>query len=84
MSQTKNMKEEQSLQDSHLELALQADGWDPVGFSFRSDKSIQWKCNIGHQSIARISDRAGGNGRCSTGLGERVLREFNEIKNFKS
>ena len=29
MSQTKNMKEKQSLQDSHPELSLEADGWDP-------------------------------------------------------
>jgi hypothetical protein len=32
MNQTKNMKEKYSLQDSHPELALEADGWDPVDF----------------------------------------------------
>jgi hypothetical protein len=60
MSQTKNMNEKQSLQDSHPQLALEADGWDPADFSFGSDKSMQWKCNIGHQWAARISDRASG------------------------
>ena len=34
MNQTKNLQEKQSLQDSHPELALEADGWAPVGFSF--------------------------------------------------
>jgi hypothetical protein len=30
MSQTKNMKEKQSLQDSHPGLPLEADGWNPA------------------------------------------------------
>jgi hypothetical protein len=58
MSQTKNMKEKQSLQDSHPKLSLEADGWDPANFSFESDKSILSKSKIAHQSTARISDRA--------------------------
>ena len=80
MSQTKNMKEKQSLQESHPELSLEADGWDPADFSFGSDKSMQWKCSIGHQWTARISDRAGGKGRCPICLGKRVLKGFNDLK----
>jgi hypothetical protein len=50
------------------------------GLLLRPDKSMQWKCNIGHQWISQISDRAGGNDRYPTYLGERVLRGFNELK----
>jgi hypothetical protein len=53
MSQTKNMKEKQFLQDSHPELSLEADGWDPADFSFGSDKSMQRQCNIGHHWTAQ-------------------------------
>lgn len=80
LSQTKSMKEKQSLQASHPELALEADGWDPANFSFGSDKSMSWKCSIGHRWTARISDRAGGKGRCPICLGKRVLKGFNDLK----
>ena len=58
------MKETQLLQDSYPELALEAGGWDPADFTFGSDKSVLWKCKIGHQWTARISARAGDKGRC--------------------
>lgn len=74
------MKEKPSLQDSHPELAIEADGWDPADFTFGSDKSMPWKCIIGHQWTARISDRAGGKGRCPICLGKRVLKGFNDLK----
>jgi len=70
------MKEKQSLQDSHPELSLEAEGWDPGEFSFGSDKSMQRKCNIGHQWTAQISDRVSGKGRCHICLGKRVLKSM--------
>ena len=74
------MKEKPSLLDSHPELSLEADGWDPADFTFGSDKSMPWKCTIGHQWTARISDRAGGKGRCPIYLGKRVFIGFNDLK----
>ncbi len=76
------MKEKKSLRDSHPDLALEADGWDPENFTFGSDKSQTWKCEKGHQWSARISDRASGKGRCPFCIGKKVLKGFNDLKSL--
>ena len=50
------------LETTHYELALEADGWDPKTVSYGSAKKMPWKCLHGHQFLASVSSRSGGNG----------------------
>ena len=53
------MEDKETLQDSHPELALEADGWDPSEFSAGSGKRKRWKCVKGHLWEAPIYARTG-------------------------
>ncbi len=67
-----------SLAETHPELAVQADGWDPTTVTHGSEKKVGWKCKIGHQWEARIAKRTSGRG-CPICSGQEVLVGFNDL-----
>lgn len=83
MSQTKNMEDKETLQDSHPELALEADGWDPSEFSAGSGKRKRWKCVKGHLWEAPIYARTG-SGKKPTGCpvcsGKKRIVGINDLE----
>ena len=36
------------LSKTHPKLAEEADGWDPTEISISSNKTLTWKCSVGH------------------------------------
>jgi Zn finger protein HypA/HybF involved in hydrogenase expression len=50
------------LATTNLELAAQADGWDPTTLSAGSSRKVRWKCELGHTWNANIASRAAGRG----------------------
>jgi hypothetical protein len=67
-----------SLSITHPELAAQADGWDPTTLTAGSNKSVTWKCNLGHQWSSIVSNRSKGNG-CPVCSGKAVDAGFNDL-----
>lgn len=39
------------------EVAKEADGWDPTGVKPGSDKTLSWRCDLGHQWKAQVNSR---------------------------
>ena len=66
------------LATTHPELAAQADGWDPSTLSSGSNKSVSWRCELGHSWAAAVNDRSSGNG-CAVCSGRAVLAGFNDL-----
>jgi len=60
------------------EIAAQAHGWDPTTVAPRSSKKMEWKCEVGHVSIAPVSSRTAGNG-CPYCSGSKTLAGFNDL-----
>lgn len=61
------------------EIAAEADGWNPSLVPPKSDKSLKWRCKLGHSWQAAPKDRTRGDG-CPYCSGRRVLRGFNDLK----
>jgi hypothetical protein len=66
------------LATTHPELALQADGWDPRTVVAGSNKSFDWKCELGHVWKSNIGNRKQGK-NCPYCMGRRVLVGFNDL-----
>ena len=60
-------------------VAAEAHGWDPSHVAPKSDKSLKWRCKVGHTWQATPRDRTRGDG-CPYCSGRRVLRGFNDLK----
>jgi hypothetical protein len=54
------------LQTLFPKLALQADGWDPSYIFAYSKKLLMWKCDLGHNWRAIVSNRTGRDSGCPT------------------
>ena len=71
------------MQDSHPELALEADVWDPSEFSAGSGKRKRWKCVKGHLWEAPIYARTG-SGKKPTGCpvcsGKKRIVGINDLE----
>jgi hypothetical protein len=63
---------------THPELAVQADGWDPITAKVHSVKKVRWKCELGHIWLATTGSRTRGNG-CPYCSGRRVCEGFNDL-----
>ncbi len=68
------------LSQTHPELALEADGWDPSQVSAGTNKKAKWKCALGHQFESPISLRAGKGTGCPSCKNRRVEPGFNDLK----
>ncbi len=66
------------LQSTHPEIAAEADGWDPRTVTYGSNKSLNWKCKIGHKYVSTVSQRSSGGG-CSKCSGKQVEIGFNDL-----
>jgi hypothetical protein len=67
------------LHSKNIELASEADGWNPKLVSLFSSVSKKWKCPVGHSWWAKPSDRARGDG-CPFCSGRRILIGFNDLR----
>jgi hypothetical protein len=60
------------------ELASQADGWDPTTVLPNSHSVLQWRCELGHEYILKVSERSLGAG-CQFCSGRKILVGFNDL-----
>ena len=67
------------LSETHPDLALEADGWDPSNFTFGSNKKMKWICSKNHSFEAFIYSRAVRGDKCPYCSGKRTLRGFNDL-----
>jgi len=67
------------LSETHPDLALEADGWDPSNFSFGSSKKMKWICSNKHSFEALIYSRAVRGDKCPYCSGKRTLKGFNDL-----
>jgi hypothetical protein len=67
------------LATSHPKLAKEADGWDPKLFNFGSNKSLGWKCNLGHTWKTSPNSRTNGGTGCPYCSNNKVLSGFNDL-----
>ena len=72
------MKPKPSLAETHPELAVQADGWDPNLVVYASSKKVSWKCSFGHSWNSIMSNRAKGSG-CPVCANKAVLSGYNDL-----
>lgn len=72
-------KKKRSLADTHPEIAKEANGWDPSLIAPKSDKKLQWKCDLGHSFEARVANRTNLGSGCPYCSGNKVLPGFNDL-----
>ena len=60
------------------ELAKQALGWNPEEFSVGTNRSMLWRCKLGHEWKASIGNR-GRSLHCPTCIGKVILKGFNDL-----
>ena len=70
----------QSLLESHPEIAAQANGWDPSTVSPGSNKKLSWKCGSGHIWEAVVSNRSRKNYGCPICSNKKILPSYNDLK----
>lgn len=58
------------------------DGLVPSAFSFGSQKSVWWKCSLGHEWSARIGNRTAHSSRCPYCSNSKALKGFNDFKTW--
>jgi hypothetical protein len=63
---------------TNLDLALEADGWDPKTVISGTTRKLSWKCQRGHIWIASGSKRKNGRG-CPVCSSKKVLSGFNDL-----
>ncbi len=68
------------LSKTHPKLAKQAVGWNPVDYTFGSQRKVKWRCKKGHTWEATIASRAIRGSDCSVCTGRTVLKGFNDLK----
>jgi len=68
------------LSQTHPDLSLEADGWDPSQVSAGINRKVKWKCSLGHQFESPISLRAGKGTGCPSCKNRRVEPGFNDLK----
>ena len=77
-------KEKLPLSVTHPELAKEADGCNPESFSKGSPNKLTWKCKVGHNRDARISNRAIKAYGCPICSGQQILSGFNDLATLNS
>jgi Probable Zinc-ribbon domain len=61
-------------------IAREADGWDPTSVTRGSNKSLNWKCALGHTWRATPNSRCNANSNCPTCGGRKLLVGFNDLQ----
>jgi hypothetical protein len=70
---------ETDLATTHPELAAEAVGWDPTQFGLGSSKRMKWRCQLGHEYQAVITNRTYMQSGCSICAGKQVLSGYNDL-----
>ena len=70
---------ETDLATTHPELAKEAVGWDPTQFGMGSAKRMKWRCQLGHEYQATITNRTYMQSGCSICAGKQVLSGYNDL-----
>ena len=70
---------ETDLATTHPELAKEAVGWDPTQFGLGSAKRMTWRCQLGHEYQAVITNRTYMHSGCSVCAGKQVLSGYNDL-----
>lgn len=68
------------LATTHPNLAAEAEGWDPTGFSAGSDKKLKWKCSLGHIFESQVWSRAGRGTGCPFCSGKEVIKGKTDLE----
>lgn len=61
------------------EIGLEASGWDATSVTARSNKKMHWKCKLGHEWDATITNRTKNGSGCPTCSGRDVERGVNDL-----
>jgi hypothetical protein len=67
------------LATTHPELAKELVDGDPKTFSKGAEKSVKWKCELGHNWFASIGSRTNMGSGCPICSGRKVLAGFNDL-----
>ena len=73
------MNERTSVSETHPEIAIQADGWNPTMYSTFSNKKVNWICQKGHKWNASITNRTRHNRGCPFCSNQRVMSGENDL-----
>jgi hypothetical protein len=73
------MKEKKSLRDSHPELALEADGWDPTEVISGTSKKLKWRCSKNHTWEVSARSRVHGQTGCPFCSNNLVVSGENDL-----
>ena len=69
----------ENLKNTHPQLALQANGWDPTTLSAGSHKKLSWRGPCGHVWDAVVSSRALGGRGCPFCANRQILVGYNDL-----
>ncbi len=72
-------KEKLPLSETHPDLAMEADGWDPNDYLPGSNFKKPWKCNLNHRWNAVIATRVRGSG-CPYCSGRQAISGENDLQ----
>jgi hypothetical protein len=67
------------LSTTHPSLADEAQGWNPTEVSFGSNKSVVWRCKLGHEWKASPNSRTNKDSGCPYCVNQLVLAGFNDF-----
>ncbi len=67
---------------THPALAKEADGWDPNLVTAGSQKSLLWRCQIGHSWLAIVNNRTRQKQGCPFCSGKRLVSGVNDLFSF--
>jgi len=64
---------------THPNIAIEALGWDPQGFTQGNGSKKEWKCPLGHIYIARIAERTSLKTGCPICSSHQLQSGFNDL-----
>lgn len=67
------------LATTHPSVALEADGWDPTTIVAGNHGDLNWKCRLGHEWKALVTNRTSRLDSCPVCSGKQVLKGFNDL-----
>jgi Probable Zinc-ribbon domain len=72
-------KETRPLTETHPDLALEADGWDPSTVTRGNNNKFWWKCQEGHRFESTVGNRALRGGGCPYCANKKVWVGYNDL-----
>jgi hypothetical protein len=75
----KTLKGFNDIATTHPEIAKEAFGWDPTNIVAGSQRTLEWKCSIGHVFSMKPTSRTAQNQGCPFCGKQRLLKGFNDL-----